>query len=303
MTSPRVSVIIPAYNSLATVTSTLAHLDSQKEDIHEIVLVDSSPPTQQTELAEVIKQYPLVKAVFLKEKTIPAIGRNIGAKVATGDLFLFIDSDAFPDAKWVKTIVAQYLKGRRLGGGAIALPDFQMRNILAIAQYFLQFNEFIPTGDDRQKKFAPSCNLFCARDIFEDVGGFPEVRASEDVLFGLKASLNYDFWFLPGSKVYHIFGDSWQRFRSNQFLLGKYVAVYKKEDTKDSLKKALFHPAVQACSLPLVPVYKYALLARRIMGADLKNIAMFLGVSPAVALGLLIWSVGFFKGATTPSNR
>jgi GT2 family glycosyltransferase len=267
------------------------------------VLVDSSPKEKQAELAQLTKQYPLVKTVFLEQKTIPAIARNIGAKAAEGDLFLFIDSDAFPHENWVETISKQYEKGHRLGGGSIALPDFQMRNILAIAQYFLQFNEFIPVGDQRQKKFAPSCNLFCAREIFEEVGGFPEVRASEDVLFGLKASQTHDFWFLPDSKVYHIFGDSWQRFRSNQYLLGKYVAVYKKEGATQGLKKALFHPAIQAFSLPMVPMYKFALLARRIMGADLKNVAMFLGVSPAIALGLLIWSAGFFNGATTtPDN-
>ena len=302
MTDPRVSVIIPAYNSMKTIPSTLAHLSRQARLIHEVIVVDSSPAEIQRELAELASQYPNVKTVFLDQKTMPAKGRNIGASKAEGELLLFIDSDAYPDDDWVETVLESYRNGCMVGGGSLELPDFQEKRLIAVAQYFLQFNEFISVGEKRRKQFVPSCNLFCDKKLFETLGGFPEVRASEDVLFGLNASKTNELWFLPESKVFHIFGESWERFRSNQFLLGKYVAAYKKDQLKHSLKRYLFSPAVQIPALPAVPFYKYMLLLRRIVGADVKHIAMFSKAAPAVFLGLLIWSAGFLQGATASDD-
>ena len=302
MTDPGVSVIIPAYNSMKTIPSTLAYLDKQSHLIHEIIVVDSSPAEGQQVLASHVAQYPIVKTVFLKEKTMPAIARNIGASNAEGTLLLFIDSDAYPDENWVKTVLECYRDGCRIGGGSIELPEFQKTNIIAAAQYFLQFNEFISVGTKRQKPFVPSCNLFCDRELFNQLGGFPEVRASEDVLFGLNASKTNELWFLPESTVFHIFGDSWQRFRSNQFLLGKYVAAYKKDRLKNSVKRRIFSPFIQLPAFPAIPVYKYLLLLNRILRADARHIAMFSWVSPMVMLGLLFWSAGFLNGAITPGD-
>lgn len=302
MTDPRVSVIIPAYNSMKTITSTLAHLDRQASLIHEVIVVDSSSVDIQQELSRVAAQYANVKTVFLQQKTMPATGRNIGASKAEGDLLLFIDSDAYPEDNWVKAVIESYRKGCLVGGGSIELPDFQEKSLIAVAQYFLQFNEFMSVGDKRRKPFVPSCNLFCDRKLFEELGGFPDVRASEDVLFGLNASKTNELWFLPESRVFHIFGESWERFRSNQFLLGKYVAAYKKDQLRHSLKRFLFSPAIQVPALPAVPIYKYMLLLKRIIGADPRHILMFSKSSPMVFFGLLIWSAGFLQGATAKDD-
>ncbi|MBN2717431.1 MAG: glycosyltransferase [Deltaproteobacteria bacterium] len=287
---------------MKTLPSTLEHLNRQSSLIHEIIVVDSSPTEIQQELTSLVKQYPIVKTVFLDKKTIPAIGRNIGASKAEGSLLLFIDSDAYPDADWVETVLKAYSDGARVGGGGIELPEFQTRNLLAMAQFFLQFNEFMPNGNKRQKPFVPSCNLFCDKELFNELGGFPEVRASEDVLFGLNASQSNELWFLPDSKVFHIFGDSFKRFRTNQFLLGKYVAAYKKDRLKNSVKRFLFSPAIQLPAFAVVPAYKYMLLLTRIIHADARHIVMFSAVSPVVFLGLLFWSAGFLNGATASGD-
>lgn len=297
MENPVVSVIIPAYNSLGTIDTTIQHISRQTKEADEVIIVDSSPKEVQEKLSSLVKKYQNVKTVFLDNKTIPAIGRNIGAKHAIGDLLLFIDSDAYPADDWISVAIDSYKTGCLVGGGSIDLPPFQKGILLAESQFYLQFNEFLSFGSNRRKDFVPSCNLFCEKSLFYSLGGFPEMRASEDVCFGLKAIEENDLWFLPAMKVYHIFGLSWKRFRSNQFLLGKYVAIYRKQKMKSALKHILFSPFFLIPVFMFIPVYKYVLLLKRVLHTDPQHIFRFLVVSPSILYGLLIWSTGFLNGA------
>jgi hypothetical protein len=73
----------------------------------------------------------------------------------------------------------------------------------------------------RVKRILPSCNLFCDRLLFRQLGGFPKIRASEDSLFCLKAGELTDLVFIPDAGVYHIFRLDKDDFIRNQLLIGK----------------------------------------------------------------------------------
>lgn len=288
----QISIIIPSYNSSSTIENIFTHLNISDDSIKEIIVVDSSEDAEFKKIEEIINRFKTkINLIHLEQKSSPAVARNRGAIEASGDLLVFIDSDAYPDQNWITTIVEAYDKGFMVGGGSIELPEFQKRNFIATSQYYLQFNEFLPVKNDRVKKFVPSCNIFCDRKLFNEVGGFPEVRASEDVLFGIKANTLSPLWFIPDCKVSHIFGKSWSRFAGNQELLGKYVAIYRKQDNK-LLSNKLF----QLLLFPFVPVIKFALLFSRIIKSDIKNITRFLITAPVIYIGLIYWAIGFIKG-------
>ena len=226
-----ISVIIPSYNSSLTIGQTIKEVSSQNIEniIKEIIIVDSSDDLRTRAILHGIR-LPNVKIIESREKIIPAISRNIGAKEARGDILVFIDADAYPEKNWVRYIIKANENGCKVGGGSVLLPNSQKSNFIAIAQYFLQFNEYLPYGDIREMKFVPSCNLFCERALFYKIGGFPDYRAAEDVLFGLKANEIEKVWFIPEIKIYHIFRKNIISFLKNQMLLGEYVIIYRRKN-------------------------------------------------------------------------
>jgi glycosyltransferase involved in cell wall biosynthesis len=92
MTSPTVSVIIPAYNAAAFIGETLDSVYAQTfADFEVIVVNDGSPDTD--ELERVLQGYP-AKLRYLKQANQgAAAARNTGIKAATGEFVAFLDAD------------------------------------------------------------------------------------------------------------------------------------------------------------------------------------------------------------------
>ncbi len=227
--SKSISVIIPSYNSTATISYTLdAILSKQPDAIKEIIVVDSS---EDPEFENIVRRYETLGVCFINAgiRVMPAKGRNTGAQHATGEILIFLDSDVIPADTYFQDILNALERGYLAGGGGITAPPFQKRNPIALAQYYLQLNEYIPAGKERIKPFLPGCNLFCHKDIFRESGGFPEIRAAEDVIFGINVSKITDVWFIPDARVSHIFRLSFTSFLTNQILLENTAALYRKQ--------------------------------------------------------------------------
>jgi hypothetical protein len=223
---------------------------------------------------------------------MPATGRNIGVREASGSVLAFIDSDAYPVEDWLSEIGAAFEEGTRIGGGSLKCPDFQKWKPLALAQYFLQFNEFLGTGARRVKVFVPSVNLFCEKALFEEVGGFPEIRASEDVLFGLGAGKWAPIFFEPTAKVYHIFRENLGAYLRNQEILGKYILIYSRMHYNSWMYRGL----MPALLLPAFVAFKFFRIVWRILATgDFAEMGRFLLSLPLFLLGLSYWTLGFLR--------
>ncbi len=287
-----ISVIIPSYNSAGTINLTLDSILAQRSDyVKEIIVVDSSddPVFDKT-----IETYKKLGVIFLNAgiRVMPARGRNIGARRSSGRTLVFLDSDVIPFDNYILGIVTALERGYLAGGGGITIPQFQRRNAVALAQYYLQLNEYIPSGKDRVKPFLPGCNIFCDRKLFFECGGFPEIRASEDVLFGINISKITDLWFVPAARVSHIFRLEIGLFLKNQKMLGRYAALYRK-------KTGLKMHVNRYLSLMMIPGFFCIKLGRilpRIIKSGPRHILTFIIVVPVFTLGLLVWSSGFSLG-------
>ena len=285
-----ISIIIPSYNSFETISYTLEHIFalSNFERVKEIIVVDSSDDQRNKDYLENFqgKGYRLITSGI---RVIPAIQRNIGAKQATGDVLAFIDSDAYPDKNWISTIIEATERGILIGGGSYKLPDFQRNNKIAISQYYLQFNEYLPVGISNERSFFPSCNLFCDKQLFVSTGGFPEIRASEDVLFCLNAGKYARLEFQPGSIVYHIFRTDRRKFYRNQELLGRYVLVYRRKYYNSMMYKGIF-PFLTA---PLVFSIKLFKISQRVIKAGPEHRKLYLKGIINFKIGLIYWIKGY----------
>ena len=288
----QVSVIVPSYNSFSTVSYTLASLFEQQPAslLKEVLVVDSSDDGATGPFLETVKHEKL-RVVRLPEKTMPALARNLGAQQASGEVLAFIDSDAYAELDWLEKIVSAYQRGCRVGGGAILLPPEQRARPLALAQYFLQFSEFMGHAHGRVR-FVPSCNVFCEKKLFDEVGGFPEVRAAEDVLFGARVESLAAFHFDPAIRVRHIFSETWKRYRTNQTLLGEYALAHRRLNPKSWLHRG---PAPLLLLPVFAPVKLFRIASRVCRSGDKELRRAFFRHLPLLLIGLFFLTCGFAK--------
>ncbi len=88
-----VSVVIPCYNSAATVGETIDSVIRQTYSNIEIILVnDGSPDNLEEAVKPYLEKYNNIKYIKQENKGL-AGARNTGAKLAAGQYFLFLDSD------------------------------------------------------------------------------------------------------------------------------------------------------------------------------------------------------------------
>ncbi len=94
MVCPKVSVVIPAYNSQNSVCKSVESAARQSPPPHELIVVDSGPDEQTRIIEELAEEYPSVVILPMPPKGISA-ARNYGVRMATGDIIVFLDADDF----------------------------------------------------------------------------------------------------------------------------------------------------------------------------------------------------------------
>lgn len=112
---PTVSVVVPFFNEhfstlLRTCYSVLNR--SPRELIVEIILVDDS--STKDFLGEQLDRYvaehlPKVKIVRLAERSGLIIARLAGAKIATGDVLIFLDSHTEANINWLPPLLGKQI--------------------------------------------------------------------------------------------------------------------------------------------------------------------------------------------------
>ncbi len=173
---PDLSIIIPAYNEEALLGETLSALhraldEAGVTDFEVIVSDDAS--TDRT--AEIAREHG-AQVVPTNNRQIAAT-RNAGAAAATSERLLFLDADTnLPTAALKEGL--QELDNGAIGCGAIDIRFDRKPNIFI---RMMSRSILIPM---RFMGYAAGCCIFVKRDVFNEVGGFPEeFYASEELWF------------------------------------------------------------------------------------------------------------------------
>ena len=117
---PRVSVIIPAYRSAATIEACLKGLERQSFRDFETIVVESS---QDEETAEIVARFPGVIFEQSPQRLFPHAARNRGVELAGGSLLVFTDPDTRARPDWLEQLVAAADAGHELVVGANAVSE------------------------------------------------------------------------------------------------------------------------------------------------------------------------------------
>ncbi len=171
MNEAKISIIIPVLNEEKTITSVLSKL--QKAPNLELIIVDGGSIDSTVNIAQTFGKNAKIELRVIKTQRGRAHQMNAGAKLATGEILLFLHADTqLPDQfeKWVRQTVDQL----NVIAGAfelkIAASVGGLRWVERGVKWRSQFLQ-MPYGDQA---------IFLKASRFWEVGGFPELPLMED---------------------------------------------------------------------------------------------------------------------------
>jgi serine protease Do len=156
------SIIIPALNEEKYLPILLSQIKKQNFTDYEIIVADAGSTDRTVEVAKSF-------GCKIVKGGLPAKGRNEGAKVAEGDIFLFMDADNIylPDG-FLEKLISEF---ERRNLGVAVFPIYPQGNLIDKIFYFL-YNKFVEIFQN-WTAFAFN-SVLIRREVFEKVGGFDE---------------------------------------------------------------------------------------------------------------------------------
>src|SRR5216117_2969030 len=125
--SPRVSVVVCAYNAERTMDACLASLRTLNYPNYEVIVVNDGSTDATLAITERHKavydedpEGPELVIVSQENKGL-SVARNVGAHAASGEIVAYTDSDCVPDPDWLAFLVFKFV---RSGFVAVGGPNF-----------------------------------------------------------------------------------------------------------------------------------------------------------------------------------
>jgi rSAM/selenodomain-associated transferase 2 len=164
----RLSIVVPTLNEAAGVVATLAALQPLRAAGHEVVVIDGGSDDGTPDLAA-----PLADRVAIAPRG-RATQMNAGARIAGGDVLLFLHADTRLPAR-ADRMVLDGLAGSGRAWGRFDVRIAGRHPLLRLVAALMNARSRwtgIATGDQA---------VFVRRDAFAAVGGFPPLPLMEDV--------------------------------------------------------------------------------------------------------------------------
>jgi len=284
----KLSIVIPSYNSKASISHCLESLREQVQNNPcEVIVVDSSPE----DISPFIKeQFPFVRTIHLPKQTYPGTARTVGIRASRAPLIAFTDTDCRVDASWVKNILAAHENGKQVVGGPVC--NGTPWHPVGTAEYLLEFSELIPGHPSRAVRFIPTCNISFRRSVFDKIGKLEDSIKGSDALFARHINLlGEKIFFERAICIWHTNRKSLKKYLLNQFQCGKGGAeVRLKEKQRGAILVRL--PIL----IPLLPFARTLLIAGRFLKYDFGSFVRFWLLYPLIFLGMVAYTYGFWKG-------
>lgn len=201
---PFVSIIIPVKEINDYIRESMPYiLDQEYENFEVLIFPDAGSD-------EVFDKTRIIPTSEIG----PAEKRDLALDYAKGEIFAFLDDDAYPERDWLKQVVNDFNEPdvAAVGGPAVTPPH---DSILQKASG-LVFESLMGGGNHRyryisigEKKYVddfPTVNFSVRKDVFEKVGGFDTIywpgedtKLCLDIVYELGKKIVYD----PKAIVYH----------------------------------------------------------------------------------------------------
>lgn len=177
----RVSLVVPVRDEEAGVGELIAGIAAQTRQPDEVLIVDGGSRDRTIELLrEATTRVPALRVVEAGDAT-PGRGRNVGIDAATYDWIALTDAGNRLEPEWLERLVAAARRDPSIkvvyGNFEIATGSF-FESCAALA--YPPPKQERPGGRIRGPFIASS---LLRREVWRQVGGFPDLRAAEDLMF------------------------------------------------------------------------------------------------------------------------
>ncbi len=181
----KLSVVIPTLNEAANIGVLLERL-SHTPGIDEVVVADGGSTDGTPELV----RSSAVRLV--RSGAGRGVQLNAGARVAWGDVLLFLHADVVPPPEVALQIRSAIEAGRIGGNFRLSYPGGGVlgRWLELLHPFYRALGRYY--GDS---------GIFVRRDVYERIGGFPEIPVMEDLVFVREMERAGETAYLPGPMV------------------------------------------------------------------------------------------------------
>lgn len=199
---PKVSIIIPTYNSQDTIKETIASVQKQSLTDWELIIIDDGSSDNTVKLIREIDE-SRIKLVVCENGGV-SVARNRGIARCQGEYIAFLDADDL----WTENKLSSQTKALDL--------DLQAQVVYSWTKYVDERGELLFAGPRfsyrgdvfkqlLQRNFLLNAsNILIRRDVLDLVPGFdPELTYAADWDFYLRLAKNFNFVLVPDYQTYY----------------------------------------------------------------------------------------------------
>jgi glycosyltransferase involved in cell wall biosynthesis len=186
-TGPFISVVIPAYNESDDIRRTLEALVAQTYRKREFIVVDDCSTDDTPSIVSEYKPRG-IQLLRTPKRSERCASRNMGIRLAQGDVVVILNADVFPDPDFLSRIADHY----RCGADYV-LVESKIANTEALFPRYLEALHRLAYGGQDWVEWTEGFS--CRRVAALDVGLFPETPiplcSGEDGYFGAQLARKY----------------------------------------------------------------------------------------------------------------
>lgn len=251
------SIIIPVKEVNDYIRQAMEHYAKLEYDNFEILIFPDHNSSEQFSHTRIIAS----------GEVGPADKRDLALKYAEGEIFAFIDDDAYPREDWLRNAIGYFDNPEigAVGGPAVTAPedDIWQQASGKVYESFLCSGEYtyryLPK-EEREVDDLPSVNLIVRRDVFEAIGGYDsnyypgeDTKLCLDIVEKAGKKIIYS----PEVLVYHHRRKVFKQHLKQATNYAKHRGYFAKALPQTSCKPAYFIPSLFVAGLIAGPVISY----------------------------------------------
>ena len=239
--APRVSIVLPLYNSSKGLSSALSELDKQSYLDREIILVDDGSSDATYEAALTLASGRADVRVVKTEHGGPSHARNEGLKRSRGEIIFFSESDCVYNPAYIQRAIDS-LDSNPMAG-AVCLTGAPLITRSTLATRCIDIENKVQHRLLERGKIEPFYAWVFRRSVLQQLGGFDEklFQGEDRDLFRRLKDANHSVAWVPGVNWQHVRDQTLSQLASKWVKRGRTRLLFlvKHKRVADAMKSVL----------------------------------------------------------------